>query len=138
MEFKDYYNILGIDPESDITEIKNAFRKMAGESHPDKHPHSAFDTAPFIEIKEAYDILSDPVRREEYDRVYRRHKRGIKSESPVFERSFSNHLFQDDSERFFSEIFHHFFKKFPGRDSGRDSDRSRDTDSDHIHYDDML
>lgn len=134
MEFKDYYNILGIQPESCITEIKNAFRKMAGMSHPDKHPDNACDTAPFIEIKEAYDILSDPGRREEYDRVYRRHKRGIKSEPPVFERSFSDHFFQDDPERFFSEIFHRFFNEVPGRDLGRD----RDDGPDHIHYDDMM
>lgn len=59
----DYYNILGIAKTASQEEIKRAYRKLASQHHPDK----GGDTAKFQQIEEAYRILSDPQKRQEYD-----------------------------------------------------------------------
>lgn len=58
-----YYNILGVPKEASDEEIKKAFRKLAREAHPDK----GGDTEKFQKIQEAYETLSDPQKRREYD-----------------------------------------------------------------------
>jgi DnaJ-class molecular chaperone len=68
---KDYYAVLGIDSDASIAALKNAYRKKASEFHPDRN------TAPdapsrFREVQEAYDLLSDAVKRQEYDENRRR------------------------------------------------------------------
>jgi DnaJ-class molecular chaperone len=62
---KNYYIILGISTDSSQQEIKSAYRRLAKAFHPDiyKEKHS-----PFPVIQEAYDVLSDPRRRQDYDR----------------------------------------------------------------------
>ncbi|MHB8442898.1 MAG: molecular chaperone DnaJ [Patescibacteria group bacterium] len=62
----DYYKVLGVSKDSDIKEIKRAYRKLAGEHHPDKNKSS--DDKRFKEINEAYSVLSDPQKRASYDR----------------------------------------------------------------------
>lgn len=59
----DHYQRLGIDKNATPEQIKKAFRKLAGKHHPDK----GGNTATFQQIKAAYDILSDPQLRQEYD-----------------------------------------------------------------------
>ncbi len=61
---KDYYNILGVNKNASPDEIKKAFRKLAHEHHPDK---KTGDEAKFKEINEAYQVLSDPKKRSQYD-----------------------------------------------------------------------
>lgn len=61
---KDYYNILGVSRKASDDEIKKAFRKLAHQHHPDK---SGGDEKKFKEINEAYQALSDPKKREQYD-----------------------------------------------------------------------
>jgi DnaJ-class molecular chaperone len=61
---KNYYQILGIAPNASADDIKRAYRKLASQHHPDK----GGDTARFQEIQEAYSVLSDPGKRESYDR----------------------------------------------------------------------
>lgn len=66
-----HYAVLGIDSDASDATIKNAYRKKASEFHPDKN--SAPDApAKFREIQEAYDLLSDPVKRRDYDENRRR------------------------------------------------------------------
>ena len=60
---KRYYSILGIDPNSTPESIRTAYRKLAKSAHPD----IGGDPLDFRDISDAYEILSDPVRRKEYD-----------------------------------------------------------------------
>jgi curved DNA-binding protein len=60
----DYYSKLGVDRNASADDIKQAYRRLAREHHPDR----GGDTARFQELQQAYDTLSDPQRRAEYDR----------------------------------------------------------------------
>jgi molecular chaperone DnaJ len=64
---KDYYKALGVTKDAPAAEIKKVYRKLARELHPDKNPGDAKAEARFKEVSEAYDVLSDPVKRKEYD-----------------------------------------------------------------------
>lgn len=69
MEKKDYYEVLGIDKASSLDEIKRSYRKLALKYHPDKNPENKKESEEkFKEISEAYEVLSDPDKREIYDR----------------------------------------------------------------------
>src|SRR6476620_7565159 len=63
---KDYYQILQIEPNSTLAEIKQAFRRLALIYHPDKNPNDKYAEAQFNEIKEAYEVLTNPVKKENY------------------------------------------------------------------------
>lgn len=62
---KDYYEILGLKRDATLEEIKKAFRRLAHQHHPDK---AGGDAERFKEISEAYQTLSDPEKRQRYDR----------------------------------------------------------------------
>src|SRR5689334_23251077 len=63
---KDYYQILQIEPRATLVEIKQAFRRLALIYHPDKNPNDKYAEVQFKEIKEAYEVLTNPVRKENY------------------------------------------------------------------------
>jgi curved DNA-binding protein CbpA len=63
---KDYYEIMKVDRKATEAEIKRAFRQLANQYHPDKNP-SVEAEAIFKEINEAYEVLSDPASRLDYD-----------------------------------------------------------------------
>lgn len=67
MEYKDYYKTLGVSKTATEKEIKQAFRKMARECHPDACPDDPKAEARFKEINEAHEVLSDPEKRKKYD-----------------------------------------------------------------------
>ena len=67
MEYKDYYKVLGVQRTSTQEEIKKAFRKLARKHHPDVNPGDKKAEERFKEINEAYEVLSDPEKRQKYD-----------------------------------------------------------------------
>ncbi len=64
----DYYELLGVSRDADDDTIKKAYRKLAREFHPDRNPGDASAEARFKEIAVAYEILSDPQKRAQFDR----------------------------------------------------------------------
>jgi len=64
---KDYYSVLGVEKKATAAEIKKAYRKLALKYHPDKNPGDAKAEERFKEISEAYAVLSDKEKRQQYD-----------------------------------------------------------------------
>ena len=67
---KNYYHILQVERYASSTEIKKAYRKLVQQYHPDKNFGNSFYTEKFIEIREAYEILSDSFKRQWYDEYF--------------------------------------------------------------------
>jgi molecular chaperone DnaJ len=65
---RDYYDVLGVQRGCDDTGLKSAFRKLAMEHHPDRNGGCEESAGRFKEINEAYSVLSDPKKRQAYDR----------------------------------------------------------------------
>ncbi len=66
MHLKDYYSILQLEPSATLPEIKKAYRKLAQQYHPDKNQNDPYSSAQFTEIKEAYEVLTNPAKKEYY------------------------------------------------------------------------
>ena len=68
---KDYYAVLGVAPTATAKEITRAYRTLARDLHPDRHPGDANAEERFKEVSAAYDVLGDDAKRTEYDEVRR-------------------------------------------------------------------
>lgn len=68
MSKRDYYDVLCLDRDADPEAIKRAYRRLALECHPDRNPHDRRAEERFKEVSEAYQVLSDPEKRDLYDR----------------------------------------------------------------------
>jgi curved DNA-binding protein len=69
MDFKDYYQTLGVPPEADAKAIRQAFRQLARKVHPDVNPGNKDAEEKFKTINEAYQVLSDAEQRKKYDQL---------------------------------------------------------------------
>ncbi|MFO7773445.1 MAG: J domain-containing protein [Dehalococcoidia bacterium] len=78
---QDHYEVLSVAPDASAEEIKEAYRKLAFQYHPDRNPASRDASKKMTEINEAYAILSDPAKRREYDIP-----RGYGGRMPKFEK----------------------------------------------------
>lgn len=66
---KDYYAVLGVVPSAEDVVIRAAYKALALRYHPDRNPGSSEAAAKMAELNEAYNILSDPVKRKDYDKA---------------------------------------------------------------------
>ena len=130
MDFKDYYQLLGVSEDSDSKDIKTAYRKLARKYHPDMNPDPGAEDK-FKEVAEAYEVLKDAGRRAEYDEL-RQHgnRQGAGFEPPPnWQRSGG---FSDaDSTRFegdFSDFFNSMFRG-GGTEAGQQTRGSRGQDA---------
>lgn len=79
-DFKDYYQVLGIKHTATVKEIKSAYRKLAMQFHPDVLELD--NSIAFQEIGEAYEVLSNPAKKEGYDYLYQGYVLGL---APLYE-----------------------------------------------------
>lgn len=113
MEYKDYYQIMGIPRDATQDDIKRAYRKLARKYHPDvsKEPEAE---ARFKEIGEAYEVLKDPEKRAAYDRLGTRWKSGQEFQPPPeWDQGFEFHggEFTQSTASQFSSFFEALFGK---------------------------
>lgn len=69
VDYKDYYKVLGVDKNATEKEIRQAYRKLARQYHPDVNPGDKAAEEKFKEINEANEVLSDPEKRKKYDEL---------------------------------------------------------------------
>jgi DnaJ-class molecular chaperone len=69
VDYKDYYKVLGVDKNATEKEIRQAYRKLARQYHPDVNPGDKAAEEEFKEINEANEVLSDPEKRKKYDEL---------------------------------------------------------------------
>ena len=112
-ERRDYYEVLGVSRDADAAALKRSYRKLALELHPDRNPDNKDAEARFTEASAAYQVLSDPEKRELYDRYGHDGPRGVGG-------GFSN---VNDIFSAFSDIFGDMFGGAGGgRAGGRGAD----------------
>lgn len=123
---KDYYSVLGIQKGASDDEIKKAYRKQALKYHPDKNKSPGAEDK-FKEIAEAYDVLSDPKKKDIYDRFG---EEGLKGGIPGGGGGGGNftYTFQGDPHAMFSDFFggRNPFDQFFGRNGGMGEDMETD------------
>jgi curved DNA-binding protein len=110
MQFKDYYDTLGVKRGASADEVKRAYRKLARKYHPDVSKERNAE-AKFKDVQEAYEVLKDPEKRATYDRLGRDYRPGQQFRPPPdwgqqFGQS-GNHRFSDLNgfSDFFSTLF---------------------------------
>ena len=107
---RDYYDVLGVGKNASPEELKSAYRKLAVKYHPDKNPDNKSAEDKFKEASEAYGVLSDKSKKENYDNFGH----------AAFENGGGGQGgFGGFSGADFSDIFEDFFGDFGGRRSSR-------------------
>ena len=125
MAKRDYYDVLGVQKNSSPEQIKAAYRKLAVKHHPDKNPGDKSSEEKFKEAGEAYHVLSDKERKQNYDNFgHAAFENGAGGRGGFGNFDFSSH---------FSDIFEDFFGDFGGG-GGRRSKKSNFRGSD-LRYD---
>ena len=89
VQYKDYYEILGVPRTASDAEIKKAFRKLAREYHPDVAKNKKQAEEKFKEVNEAYEVLGDPTKRKKYDELGPNWRAGSEFRPPPGWESFS-------------------------------------------------
>lgn len=82
LKFEDYYKTLGVSRSASADEIKRAYRKLANKHHPDKNKDNPGASEKFAKVSEAYEVLSDKIKREKYDRLGENWQHGDQFQPP--------------------------------------------------------
>ena len=98
---RDYYEVLGVDRGAGEEDLKKSYRRLAIQFHPDRNPGDKQAEERFKELNEAYQVLSDPERRAQYDRYGHAAFQGPQGNGFGFE-------FTQGFEEVFSDIFGDF------------------------------
>lgn len=133
MEFKDYYEILGVGRDASPADIKKAFRRLARKYHPDvsKEPQAE---SRMKEINEAFAVLSDPEKRGAYDSAGQGFQAGQEFHRPRDRQDggeFSSRNFTDADAAAFSDFFSELFGTRPGGGRTQGEARFRMRGEDH-------
>ncbi len=109
-EKRDYYEVLGLDKNASEDDIKKAYRKLAIKYHPDRNPGDKVAEEKFKEAAEAYDVLHDPQKRQQYDQF------GFNGPQGGFGGGFGGGMDMNDIFSMFGDIFggHSGFGGFGG------------------------
>jgi len=86
---KDYYYFLGVSPDASYEDIKKSYRKLSLKYHPDKNENDDFFADRFREIQEAYETLSDEVKRKSYDQNLESHQKTFRYHVPPSIKTFT-------------------------------------------------
>lgn len=121
MDYKDYYEILGVERSATQDEIKRAYRKLARKFHPDVNKESGAESK-FKEAGEAYEVLKDPEKRAAYDQLGANWQAGQDFQPPPgwdqgFE--YSGHGPDQGGEAAFSDFFENLFGQGRSSQAGR-------------------
>ena len=127
MAKRDYYEVLGVAKNASADEIKTSYRKKAIQYHPDKNPGDKESEEKFKEAAEAYDVLSNPDKRQRYDQFGHA---GVGSSAAGG--GFGGGMSMDDIFEQFGDLFGGHFSRFSGfggsrfRDAGQTVQRGSD------------
>jgi curved DNA-binding protein len=130
VQFKDYYQILGVSRNSSVEDIKKSFRTLARKYHPDVAKDKKMAEAKFKEINEAYEVLGDPENRKKYDQLGVNWKQGAQYQQQpggregAFRQSGRRGAGEEFDFEFEGTGFSDFFEQFFGGRAGRASGSS--------------
>jgi curved DNA-binding protein len=132
MQYRDYYEILGLTRAADADEVKRAYRKLARKFHPDVSKEKNAEDK-FKEVQEAYEVLRDPEKRAAYDHLGRDFRNGQQFRPPP---DWSQRFGNSGGSQRFSDLngFSDFFSSLFGG-AGPGAGHSAQTDSDAGHLD---
>lgn len=119
MEKKEYYSLLGIEKDAYPKQIKEAYRSLAFENHPDRNKDNSEASVKMKAVNEAYAVLSNPKKRREYDAIRDRYGENAAgrfrqnySEQDIFSGSDINQIFEEMARSFGLRGFDEIFKDF--------------------------
>jgi curved DNA-binding protein len=133
MQYKDYYEVLGVARSADADAVKRAYRKLARKYHPDVSKEKNAESK-FKELQEAYEVLRDTEKRAAYDQLGRDYRTGQQFRPPP---DWSQRYGQSGSQRFsdlngFSDFFSSLFGGAAGAGTGAGGGPPPDADAGHL------